>query len=151
MKSRYPEAIEQSLKTLDLDPNYPVAHIILGLAYVQMGNHAKAAFSLQQARQLSDSPDFLALLGYAHAMAGRRNESRSVLAEQKELSKKRYVSSFPVAMIYTGLGERKLAIESLERANKEQAAHLAALRVDPAFDSIRSEPQFAHLLRQSGL
>jgi tetratricopeptide (TPR) repeat protein len=151
MARRYVEAIEQSRKTLELDPNYPVAHIIIGLAYVQTGMHARAVLALQEARQRSDSPDFLALVGYAHAMAGRKNEARSVLDELMELSKKRYVSSFPVAMIYTGLGETKLAIERLERAIEERGAHLRALRVDPAFDSLRSGPQFAQVLRQMGL
>ena len=147
---RYAEAIEQSRKTLELDPNSPVAHIISGMSYTQLGMHGKAAAELQQARPRSPTPDFLALEGYAYAMAGRKNEAQSVLEQLMELSKKRYVSSFPVAMIYTGLGEKKLAIESLEQAIRERAAHLAALKVDPTFDSLRLEPQFAQLLRQMG-
>jgi tetratricopeptide (TPR) repeat protein len=148
---RYAEAIEQSRKTLELDPNSPVAHIVAGLSYTQLGMHEKAAAELQQARPRSPTPDFLALVGYAYAIAGRKNEAQSVLEQLMELSKKNYVSSFPVAMLYTGLGEKKLAIESLERAVRERAAHLAALKVDPAFDSLRSEPQFAHILAQIGL
>jgi DNA-binding winged helix-turn-helix (wHTH) protein/TolB-like protein/Flp pilus assembly protein TadD len=151
MAKRYVEAIEQSRKTLDLDPKYPMAHIIQGLAYVKIGMHAKAASSLDQARQSSNSPDFRALLGYAHAMAGRRDEAQTILKELMELKKRRYVSAFPVAMIYAGLGERKLAIDWLDLATKDRAAHLAALRVDPAFEALREEPHFKHVLRQIGL
>jgi len=151
MAKRYVEAIEQSRKTLDLDPNYPMAHLIQGLAYVQTGMHAKAVSSLQQARQSSESPDLLALLGYAHAMAGRRDEAQSILKELMEIKKRRYVSAFPVAMIYAGLGERKLAMDWLDRATKDRAAHLAALRVDPAFEALREEPRFKQVLRQIGL
>jgi tetratricopeptide (TPR) repeat protein len=151
MARRYVEAIEQSRKTLELDLTFPLRMSLSGCPMCKWECMRALPFRFNRARQLFDSPDFLALLGYAHAVAGRKTEARSVLEELMELSKKRYVSSFPVAMIYTGLGERKLAIERLERAIKERAAHLAGLRVDPAFDSLRSEPQFAHILDQIGL
>jgi DNA-binding winged helix-turn-helix (wHTH) protein/TolB-like protein/Flp pilus assembly protein TadD len=148
---RYAEAIEQAEKTLELDPDFPVAHAIIGMAYIRTGMHERAISKLQRARELFDSPDFLGLVGYAHAMAGKNNEARSVLEELHELSKKRHVASFPVAMIYVGLGEKKLAFGWLERAFKERAWELGSLKVDPIFDSVRADPQFADLLRQVGL
>jgi len=147
---RYEEAIEQSEKTFQLDPNFPIAHGISGLAYLQLGLHEKAIFALQKARQLFDSPAFLGLLGYAHAMAGNKTEARSLLEELQELSKKRYVESFPVAAIYIGLGEKKLAFEWLERALNERAWAMGALKVDPIFDSLQSDAQFINLLRRVG-
>jgi DNA-binding winged helix-turn-helix (wHTH) protein/TolB-like protein/Tfp pilus assembly protein PilF len=145
---RYEEAIEQSEKTLELDPNFPVGYALIGMAYLQADMHEKAISSLRKARQLFNSPGFLGLLGYAYAMAGKTNEARSVLEELRELSKTRYVPSFSVAMIYIGLGERKLAFEWLERAVKERDEWLGSLKVDPIFDAVRSDPRFTHLLRQ---
>jgi DNA-binding winged helix-turn-helix (wHTH) protein/TolB-like protein len=147
---RYEDAIHQSKKTLELDENFPVAHALLGMAYLKSGVHDKAIFELQTARQRFDSPAFLALLGYARAVAGKTNEARETLDELQKLSTKRFVGAFPKAVVYAGLGERRLALDALERAFQERSPELGLLGVDPMFDYIRSDPQFVELLRSVG-
>jgi hypothetical protein len=103
--------------------------------------HEEAAAAFQRANELFDRPDFLALTAYAHAMAGEKTEAQSMLEELREVSRKRYVSSFPIAMIYIGLGEKKLSFEWLERAFREKATGSAqsrprhSIRFDPILSS----------------
>jgi tetratricopeptide (TPR) repeat protein len=97
----YHEAIQASQKALELDKNFAVAHMVAGLSYVKKKLFVEAISELQQA---NPNPDSRALLAYA--MSGNKNEARKILKELDELSRHRYVSPFPVAVAYTGLGDR---------------------------------------------
>lgn len=53
-----------------------------------------------------------------------------------------------VAMFYAGLGDKDKALAWLERAFDEQSPCLVVLKVDPLFDSLRSDPRFQDLVRR---
>jgi hypothetical protein len=53
-------------------------------------------------------------------------------------------------LIYTGLGDKDMAFEWLERAYADRTARLSELP-DPPFDDLRSDPRFQDLLRRVGL
>lgn len=73
-------AIEQYRATLDMDPNFSVAHFTLGLAEEQKGQFTQAVSELERAIQLSGgSPLYEAALGHAYAMGGRRAEAEKIL------------------------------------------------------------------------
>jgi serine/threonine-protein kinase len=145
---QYDDAILASQKTLELDPNFAVAHMIIGLSYVQKKRYEEGISELQKA---SANPDSRALLGYAYAMAGKRTEGRKILIELEQSATKKYVSPFPLAVAYTGLGEKDRAFAALEKAYEERSWGMGMLRVNPVFDPIRSDPRFAALLRRVNL
>jgi serine/threonine-protein kinase len=147
---RFDEAIDQLSKTLELDPNFYPARLELGQVYAQTGRYAESLAELNKAAELfRDST--LAALGYVYAISGRRSEARQVLAELERLSRRRYVSSVGVAAIHAGLGEKNQAFIRLDKAFGEREARLLLLRVEPKFDSLRSDPRFDGLLRRLGL
>ena len=70
----------------------------------------------------------------------------------EKLSKERYVSNYPKAMIYLGLGEKDQMFEYLEKAYEAREPVLAlSSKVTPYFDSVRSDPKFKALLKRMGL
>jgi len=69
----------------------------------------------------------------------------------KEYSKHQYLSPDNEALIYVGLGEKKEALDQLQKAYNERAGQLIYLHVDPRFDSLRSDPRFQDLKRRIGL
>jgi tetratricopeptide (TPR) repeat protein len=149
---RYDEAIEYCQKALELSPRFPRCHLWIGQAYVQMGKHEAAIAEIKQAIELhEDSINPFGVLGYAYAVAGRRAEARKVIAELEELSKRKYVSPYFIAVIYTGLGERDQAFLWLEKAYQERHPYMTLIGVEPAFDPLRSDPRFGGLLRRVGL
>ncbi len=83
------------------------------------------------------------------AAAGRRPEAQKVLDHLSELSKQEYVPPFHKAIICVGLGEKDQAFEWLEKAYEEQ--FIIAIRVNPVYDPLRSDPRFADLLRRMNL
>jgi hypothetical protein len=61
------------------------------------------------------------------------------------------VNSAEIAMIYAKLGDKDAAFEWLENAFQERRSDLIFLKVDPAWDSMRSDPRFSDLVRRTGL
>jgi serine/threonine protein kinase/tetratricopeptide (TPR) repeat protein len=142
-------AMGEQRKTLELDPDFPLAHVYLGFAYLRKDLPEDAIREFEAAGRLSpDEPDPIALRGYASGLVGRRTEAEKALAELGLLSKRRYVSAFPVAWIYLGLGNKDRAFEWLEKAYQERASRLVYLKAERAFDPLRSDPRFVDLLRR---
>ena len=90
-------------------------------------------------------------LGHAYAVSGQRDRAQKVLVELKQLMKRRYVAPFEVAVIYVGLGDKDQTFEWLERAYQDRSHWLIWLKIDPRFDSLRSDPRYQDLLRRMGL
>jgi len=148
---RYDQAIEQQKKTLELNPSFPSAYWPLGVAYEQKGMFKEAITEFQKAIVLEGSPIYMAGLAHTYAAAGRRGEAQRVLEELLKLSKQSYVPFYEMAVVYAGLGEKDQALASLQMACNEQSGRLYFLKLDPRFDSLRSDPRFQGLLRCVGL
>jgi len=90
-------------------------------------------------------------VGCAVAVAGKRAEAHNIIDELTRSSKSGYVSPFYFAGIYSTLGEQDRAFEWLEKAYQVRDDQLAWVKVEPVFDSVRSDPRYADLLRRIGL
>ena len=144
---RNDDAIQEFRKAIELDPRFYPTHYDLGLTYVEMGRYDDAIAELEQARSLAgDTPRTLSGLAYACAMAHQRGRARDFLARLQELSTRRYVPPFDVAVVHAALGERDLAFNWLDKAYEDRHPWLVMLKVTPKVDSLRSDPRFAALL-----
>ena len=56
-----------------------------------------------------------------------------------------------MAVIYLALGEKDQAFDWMQKAYDDRSAWLVYLKVDPLFDSVRTDPRFTDLLRGVGL
>ena len=147
---RYDEAIEAFRQTLELDRNNSFAQIQLGSAYAAKGMYAEAIAAYQEAIKLGeDTPRTQTLLGAAFAKAGERAKAQEILKRLQ--SGNDYVSPTGLAVLQAALGEREQAFASLEKAYTSHDLQLQYLSVDPALDSLRSDPHFAELVRRVGL
>ncbi len=148
---QYDRAIEQLLKTLQIEKNFAQARMALGRCYLQKGDFSRAIAELSQARAISGETAMNSgNLGYAYAVSGQREQARKMLGEIREMAKQHYVSSYYVALIYVGLGEKDQGLEWLSKAQQEGSEQRLTLKVDPRLDSLRSDPRFQELLRNIG-
>jgi len=75
-----------------------------------------------------------------------------MLDELTARAKTEAVSPYAFALVYAGLGDKEKAFERLEEAiTKGEKSTNLNLKVGPAWDSLRSDPRFAELLRRAGL
>jgi eukaryotic-like serine/threonine-protein kinase len=150
---QYDNAIEQEQKILDLDPNFMLAHFSLGFSYVQKAMYKEGTAEFEKAVAISPG-NTLALtgLGTAYAAAGRRPDAQKVLDKLNELSKQKYVPAVYRTAIYAVLGEKDKAFEWLEKGYEDRAIYnIKAMAQAPLYDSLRSDPRFADLLRRMNL
>jgi len=148
----YDAAISEYMKALDLDPNFGIAHYFLGQAYLEKSLIDKAIAELEQSVVLTNrSPECVAMLGYAYAVAGNRSRAVELVSELEMRSIDRYVSPVQFAWMRLGLADHDKAFAELGRAYDLRAADLIWLRVRPVFDAIRSNSRFESLCKQLGL
>jgi len=109
----------------------------------------EAIAAYQRAIELGGEPGYRIYLGVAYAMAGERGRAQAILKQLETGGS--YASPGELAIFYVALGEREQAFASLERAYAARDAQLQFLRVEPAFDPLRSDPRFQDLMRRVGL
>jgi serine/threonine-protein kinase len=149
---RYDAAVQQCQKTLDLEPNSVNAHDCLGLSYLAKKMYENAIGECQKAASLSGN-DLNRTVGLARAYALARNQAQAngVLIAWQARAHGGYVPPSFFAQVYVALEERKQGLTWLEKAYQERDPYLTRIKVDPAFDSVRSDPGFQVLIRRLGL
>jgi eukaryotic-like serine/threonine-protein kinase len=151
---QYDQSIEQLRKTQELDPSFAQPQRDIIFAYAQKSMYKEAITEGNKGLVVA-SDDILTLdrLGYVYAKAGRRVEAQKVLDHLNDLSKREFLAAASRARIYAGLGEKDKAFEWLEKSYEERslATGFGNIRVDPAYDPLRSDPRLADLLRRMNL
>jgi adenylate cyclase len=148
----YDEAIEQLQFVLDLNPKFPLANLWMGRAHQQKRSYELAIARYQQAAEaLPQWPVALAAIGNVLGECGRRREARKVLGELGVLSKRKYVTPYGVALIHAGLEDKERAFKWLSVAVDDRSHWLVWLKLDPRWNSIRSDARFKTLLKRVGL
>ena len=148
---QYGSAIEQFQKTLQMDQNFVPAQHAIEMAYAQNGMYKEAVAERQKVLTLSGSPDLAASIGADYAQSGYPGVMQSWLEGLKEVSKRGYVSAYNIAQIYAQLGEKAQAMTWLEQALNQRDSKLTYVKVEPAFDSVRSDPQFQQIVQRLGM
>ncbi|PYV23788.1 MAG: hypothetical protein DMG24_13165 [Acidobacteria bacterium] len=148
MTRQYDQAIEQCQGVLERNPSDTGTLYYLGNAYELKGMFEKAAAVYRKGSRLSDDMGWTSSLGRTYGKSGSRTRALKVLEQLKELSKRRFVPLVDIALVYASLGDKDQAFECLEKAYEERNAWLVALRVDPMFDPLRSDPRFQDLVRR---
>jgi tetratricopeptide (TPR) repeat protein len=145
----YDESIRQSRKTIEMDPNFALAHNQLAQAYLQKHMNDEAVAELQKATQLSGgSPTIMVNLARAYAASGKRSETIKLLSDLKKRSNSIYSHGSEIAVIYASLGDSDQAMSWLEKSYEERFNPGVLLR--PGFDPLRSDPRFQDLVRRIG-
>ena len=154
---RYDAAAAHALEMLRLEPGQPSALWVLGRSYMMRGMHDEAVAQFErglaavEAQGPESSPRvwLLSGLGYAHARAGRRGEALKVVGRMRE-SQSRWKALY-IALALAGLSDKDQAFAMLDEAYRERLPFLWQVRCLPEFDSLRSDPRYAELLRRLNL
>jgi TolB-like protein/DNA-binding winged helix-turn-helix (wHTH) protein/lipoprotein NlpI len=147
---RYDSAIQQLNTVLEMEPNFPRAHVV-AYAYAQKGEYDSALLDLQRWRGLDSSPWIPAMKAYVYGRSGQHAQGREALDELEVLCRNHDVDPLLVAVANVGMGNKDSAFAWLEKAYIRRSSGLNALKVDPLYDPLRSDPRFENLLHRIGL
>jgi eukaryotic-like serine/threonine-protein kinase len=145
---QYALAIQEWRKLLEVDPDFLLAYYNLGFAHAQLGQYHEGLAAFQKLRQLNDTTDNLALVAYGHAVGGDKEAARKILEELMAPEKQPFVAGPHFAFIHIALGEKDQACDWLEKAFAVHSGYLTLLKIEPVYDSLRSEPRFVALLKK---
>ena len=147
---KYSEAINCLQEILKERPADIGAKHVLGFVHVELGQSDEAAKYFEE---LPDTNKTLKLvsMAFTNGRAGRRAEALRGLAELERIAQSEYVPPYEFAVVHLGLGNKKEAFVWLNKAYEERFAPLVFLTVNPAYDSIRSDPKFKDLAQRMNL
>lgn len=149
---RFDESARQCLKTIEMFPDYLIAHRRLGMTYGEQGMFEEAEAEFKAALSLSaKDSETMSAMAYVYAAAGRTDEAREIFEQIKDIARESYVSPYSLARVHIGLGQIDEAFAELEVTFKERHGILTYLKVEPMFDRIREDARFIDLLRRLGI
>jgi Flp pilus assembly protein TadD len=145
-------SIENSLKIIELDPNFGPAYQYLGLSYLKTGRNADAIAALEKAAELTNRAGVtLGDLGYVYACSGKQVEADKVIKElEVKFANNEAIGQY-IAAVYLGKGDKDKAFEWLEKDFQVRNGKLPEIRWQLQFETIRDDPRFKDLLRRMGL
>jgi eukaryotic-like serine/threonine-protein kinase len=147
-QGNYEGAKEQARRASELDPTFFFAPMIYGWADLEAGKFTDAIPWLKKAKALESPPFVMAWLAYAYGASGDRAHAMAEFEHLKQMSPDGMVLPFNVAMVHLGFGDRKRAIDYLERAYAADSQMMPWIGKDRIFDPLRSEPRFVTLMRK---
>ena len=147
---QYDRAIEKWRAVLEMDPDFPRAHLITA-AYVEEGMLAEALADIERKRRPVGPPFYWALRAYVYGRSQREPQSQHALQELERFSRQHQIDPYILAWAYASTGNKNQAFAWLEKACDQHSNALTALKVDPVYDLLRSDPRFQDLLQRVGL
>ena len=145
---QHERAVEQLEGTLELAPQFELAHLWLGMSLEGLGRTGESLAALRRAEELARSAISRAALARGLFLAGLTAEAGQRLDELERLSETGYAPSFEIAKIHAARGDREEVMRWLWRAYEERSHSLAFLAVDPQLEGWRGDPDFQALLQR---
>ena len=152
---QYDEAIAEGKKIVEIDPTFANVHAHIGLAYLYSHQYDQWLDEWQKFVHLNNDPPTdkaaLAAMMEEFRRSGGVAAVRRMAKAEEEQSRTTYIDPALIATNYAIIGEKDQAFAWLEKAAAERSAFFQYLKVDPSYDSIRSDARFAALLKRMGL
>jgi TolB-like protein/DNA-binding winged helix-turn-helix (wHTH) protein len=145
-------AIQELSAVLLENPAFPLAHFWRGRVYGAEHRCQEALADLASVGPaLQDWQPVLAARGQTLGVCGHSAEAKSILDRFQKLGESRYVTSYGIALVHAGLGDKSEAFRWLNKAYDERSHWLVWLGLDPRWNDLRGDPRFDQLRKRVGL
>ncbi|HEY2343481.1 MAG TPA: hypothetical protein VGH90_10645, partial [Chthoniobacteraceae bacterium] len=146
----YDEAIKRFIRTLELQPDNPMAHEYFGDACEKKGMTHEAVTQWRASLALTGQEQTAGLLEQTYASSGfdaalRLLGQRQLLAFQNRSSQGHYIPSWSYAIAHMRAGDQEAALGALAKVVEEPNWFALQLKINPLLDPLRGDPRFAGL------
>jgi tetratricopeptide (TPR) repeat protein len=149
------DAVEMFQKVIALNPDFYSAYGDLEMVYQRLGEKQKFEETIQCAlqvyrRYLSQHPDDAR--GHMYfavdlAQVGKAEEARAEAERALALSPDDPLMLYNATCFYSQMGEKRLALDTLQNAMAAGYANFEWVKRDPDLDPIRQEPGYLELMK----
>lgn len=146
-QGHYPKAIEQALKTLEMDGTFAPVHWTLYNIYYAMGENDLAFEYFKKWRTSQNEDPELLQMGYNQE--GWAGVAKLIIPLLE--SKTTYIPSSTIAQYYIHLGNNDKALDYLESSYDQRDNVITQLRVSPIYKTLYSNPRFQAFIEKMGL
>jgi eukaryotic-like serine/threonine-protein kinase len=152
---QFDKAIEILKRVIADNPTFGRAHSQLAFVYWAEHKYPEAIQEWRNGAQLegdknyAEWEDALEKGFRTNAWPGALRKGIEVNLAQRK-AKTGYVSPYGIAQLYADLGDKEHAFQWLNTAYQEHDGLLSGLPTDFLFDSLRSDPRYAELVRKIG-
>jgi tetratricopeptide (TPR) repeat protein len=152
---QFDKAIEIYKKVVADNPTFSKAHTDLAKSYWAQHKYTEAIEEFNTGARLSGKENYIAFAAVMDAgfhsggWPGAQRRAIEVLLALRK-AKNSYVAPKIIAQLYADLGDKDHAFEWLTTAYQERDITLLDFRSDFQFDSLRSDPRYAELVRRIG-
>ncbi|HEX8028640.1 MAG TPA: tetratricopeptide repeat protein [Vicinamibacterales bacterium] len=145
-------ALDQCDHTIELNPHFAPAYLILGLIQEQRKDFDESAAAFRRAVDLApQSLRMQSALARTLALSGKTDRAIETLRTLESLAATRYVSPYEFVTISFAVGDFEGGLRWLNRACDDRCFELLSLKYDPRFESLRSDPRIAAVVQRVGL
>jgi TolB-like protein/DNA-binding winged helix-turn-helix (wHTH) protein len=147
---QYDSAVKQCRSVLELDPNFDHARYLIVPAYFELGRYDDAIEGIQHWADREENPWAWAWEAAVYGRSGHAEEARRASIKLEQVSAS-WADRTPALLVaYAGTGQNERLLKLLDRAYSDRSNAVVQIKVDPIYDSIRSDPRFESLLRKLG-
>ena len=143
------QAAEQAAR-LDPDSFWPLFSKTMSLVqqhrYQEAETSAASLVEMNEGNPLAKVP-----LAYFRAKTHRLDEAHELLQQILKAAQDSYVTPYYIALIHDSLGERKEALQWIEKGIQQRDWWMLYFPYDPFFDGLRADYRCQKLLQKSGL
>ncbi len=148
---QFDQAIEQSRKILELDNSLATPYMIQSAAFEQKGMFDEAVEAELKKLKGRDLPTIESLKDAYRKFGIKGFRQKQIEIFQEKTNSVSEVGNYHIAARYALLNRSAEALQQIEKGFINRGSMWHMVNVDPAFDSLRSEPRFQEVLRKMNL
>jgi tetratricopeptide (TPR) repeat protein len=145
----FDDAERELSRLVEAAPGAPLPRQFLAHVMLMRGQGAEVVRLLEDRND--PAPSYYSNLGRAYAQVGNVPAARAEIDRVERRGAQGFGVGFELGLIHLELGERERALAALERGVDDHSQLQGYLNVEPALDSLRSDPRFRAISRRLGL
>ncbi len=147
----FANAIAAFDRALELGPDIENTHYYRGLALLGIERTDEAIAAINQSLEPSTAGLRLGALIAAYTAGGYPRKAQDALGQLHERFANGLASPVAFVQAYAALGQASKALDWIECAADARCTGLMLLKLNPLYDSLRSEPRFQAILEETNL